>query len=63
MIVPDILTQDEVVERLQGLFVRLTVVDRREHPSHGYRAVHLIVAHSGKLIEVQVRTALQHLLG
>jgi ppGpp synthetase/RelA/SpoT-type nucleotidyltranferase len=61
IIVPDILTQDEVVENLESLFDKLTVVDRRENPSHGYRAVHVIVAHSDKLIEVQVRTALQHL--
>lgn len=61
IIVPDILTQDEVVENLKSLFDKLTVVDRRENPSHGYRAVHVIVAHSDKLIEVQVRTALQHL--
>ena len=60
VIVPDILTQDEVVARLNGLFDKLTVVDRREHPSHGYRAVHVIVDRRGKLIEVQVRTSLQH---
>jgi putative GTP pyrophosphokinase len=59
--VTDMLTQDEVVMRLKGLFDRPIVVDRREHPSHGYRAVHVIVEHSGKLIEVQVRTSLQHL--
>jgi len=61
IIVADILTQDEVVGRLSQLFVGSIVVDRRERPSNGYRAVHVIVAHSGKLIEVQVRTALQHL--
>lgn len=61
VIVPDVLTQGEVVARLNALFDKLIVVDRRERPSHGYRAVHVIVAHSGKLIEVQVRTALQHL--
>jgi ppGpp synthetase/RelA/SpoT-type nucleotidyltranferase len=59
--VADILTQDAVVAQLVGLFDKATVVDRREHPSHGYRAVHVIVDHSGKLIEVQVRTLLQHL--
>ncbi|MDP9291705.1 MAG: RelA/SpoT domain-containing protein [Verrucomicrobiota bacterium] len=60
VIVPDILTQDEMVAGLKGLFDRLTVVDRREHPSHGYRAVHVIVDSGGKLIEIQVRTKLQH---
>ena len=60
LIVPDVLTQDEVVAGLKGLFDRLIVVDRREHPSHGYRAVHVIVDSGGKLIEIQVRTKLQH---
>jgi ppGpp synthetase/RelA/SpoT-type nucleotidyltranferase len=36
------------------------LVDRRLKPSHGYRAVHLIVKHLGKVIEVQLRTELQH---
>jgi len=48
-----------VVERLTGLFDKLIVVDRRELPTHGYRAVHVVVDYSGKLIEIQVRTSLQ----
>src|SRR6266571_1017062 len=60
MIVPDLLTQDEVIERLTGLFEKTAIVDRREQPSHGYRAVHVIVEQSGKLVEVQIRTSLQH---
>lgn len=36
-------------------------MDRRTNPSHGYRAVHVITSVSGKLIEIQVRTLLQHL--
>ena len=35
-------------------------VDRRRRPSHGYRAVHVIVSQAVKLIEVQIRTSLQH---
>src|SRR5260370_11586469 len=42
IVVADLLTQDEVVERLTDLFDRATIVDRREDPSHGYRAVHVI---------------------
>ena len=61
IVVPDILTQNEAIERLKTLFDRIEVDDRREQPSHGYRAVHVIVENSGKLIEVQVRTSLQHL--
>lgn len=61
LIVSDIATQNSVVESLTSLFGRITVSDRREKPSHGYRAVHIIVNSGGKLIEIQVRTALQHL--
>jgi putative GTP pyrophosphokinase len=60
VIVPDLLTQDEAVENLKNLFDKFTIVDRRERPSHGYRAVHVIIVRHGKLIEVQVRTSLQH---
>jgi septal ring factor EnvC (AmiA/AmiB activator) len=35
-------------------------MDRRDKPSHGYRAVHIIVEISGKPVEIQVRTELQH---
>ncbi|HEX8493984.1 MAG TPA: hypothetical protein VF658_14150 [Pyrinomonadaceae bacterium] len=61
LIVADIAEQDSVVESLKTLFEHTTVIDRREKPSHGYRAVHVVVKYGGKLIEVQVRTALQHL--
>ncbi len=36
-------------------------MDRRTNPSHGYRAVHIIVATHGVSVEIQVRTALQDL--
>ena len=36
-------------------------MDRRTNPSHGYRAVHVIVTMSETLIEIQVRSTLQHL--
>lgn len=60
LVVPDIAAQDEAVERLAGSFERLTVVDRRSRPSHGYRAVHVIVEIEGASVEIQVRTILQH---
>ena len=60
IVVPDLLSQDEAVGHLTGLFEKTAIVDRREQPSHGYRAVHAIVEDSGKLVEVQVRTSLQH---
>lgn len=36
------------------------IIDRRVDPRAGYRAVHLEIRREGILIEVQVRTALQH---
>src|SRR5215213_9120175 len=61
LIVSDIAAQESVVQSLTSLFDQTTVSDRREKPSHGYRAVHLIINSRSKLIEIQIRTALQHL--
>jgi ppGpp synthetase/RelA/SpoT-type nucleotidyltranferase len=56
--------QDEVVRRISALFRepgrRAKRIDRRADPRQGYRAVHLEVHSEGVLIEVQVRTRLQH---
>lgn len=41
-------------------FDDVAVVDRRVKPSHGYRAVHLVIREEDKPIEVQIRTSLQH---
>ena len=59
LVVPDEVQQDSVVQLLQHLFPDATVVDRRERPRYGYRAVHLIVRQSGKRVEIQVRSFLQ----
>lgn len=61
LIVSDMAEQERVVQSLGKLFDDVTIVDRREQPSHGYRAVHLIVKIANKLVEIQVRTKLQHL--
>jgi putative GTP pyrophosphokinase len=61
LVVADIASQDSVVESLCQLFEQVNVIDRRRKPSHGYRAVHVVVGYRGKLIEIQVRTSLQHL--
>lgn len=53
--------QDDLVGRIRRYFPKEKVVDRRKKPSHGYRAVHVIVQIDGMWIEIQVRTALQHL--
>jgi ppGpp synthetase/RelA/SpoT-type nucleotidyltranferase len=47
------------VERIRGLFPDTRTIDRRAVPSHGYRAVHVIVRTQGCLVEVQVRTHMQ----
>jgi RelA/SpoT family protein len=52
--------QDRVVERICSEFENHRVVDRRAKPSHGYRAVHVIVQVHGCSVEVQVRTELQN---
>jgi len=59
--VKDLDEENHVVGRLSRLFQKAVIADRREQPSHGYRAVHVIVNAGGKLVEIQVRTHLQHL--
>ena len=61
IIVPELAEQDRVAAALTKLFVQSTVVDRRQKPSHGYRAVHLVVVIDRRGVEIQVRTALQQL--
>jgi ppGpp synthetase/RelA/SpoT-type nucleotidyltranferase len=51
--------QDRVVEQICSQFERAKVVDRRAKPSHGYRAVHVVVQVQDYSVEVQVRTELQ----
>lgn len=53
--------QDMIVKRIVDAFPNIKVIDRRRNPTHGYRAVHLIVTIDGHLIEIQVRTQLQDL--
>jgi putative GTP pyrophosphokinase len=59
-VVNDIEEQDRIVSEINTAFAGVSITDRRLKPSHGYRAVHLIVREQGKAIEVQIRTALQH---
>jgi len=61
LVVDDIDSQDAVVGRLARVFSGARVIDRRNQPSHGYRAVHVIVDIDDKSIEILVRTMLQHL--
>jgi len=61
LVVTDVLAQERVVAQLVKTFQASTVVDRRKHPSHGYRAVHVVAHVAQQAIEIQIRTALQHL--
>ena len=53
--------QDELVARIVELFPGAETIDRRAYPSHGYRAVHVVVRIDERFVEVQVRTVLQDL--
>lgn len=61
VIVNDLGEQDRFVDSVRYAFPKATVVDRRANPSYGYRAVHVIAKISDKLVEIQIRTPLQHL--
>lgn len=61
LVVENLFAQDHTVRQLRQAFERATENDRRRTPSHGYRAVHVIIEVNGKPIEVQVRTSMQHL--
>lgn len=60
LVVGNVIEQDRIVQKLSGVFDDPKIKDRRLKPSHGYRAVHLIVKHESKLVEIQIRTRLQH---
>lgn len=61
----DRLEQDAIVAVLLAEFTDsdrpIKVKDRRAEPSHGYRAVHVVVHVQGLPVEIQVRTRLQDL--
>jgi ppGpp synthetase/RelA/SpoT-type nucleotidyltranferase len=59
IIVNDLVEQDLAVSRIRGVLDVRDVKDRREAPSHGYRAVHLIAVAGGRRVEIQVRTRVQ----
>lgn len=59
IVVPDVTAQSQLVAKLDAMF-QVAVVDRRARPSHGYRAVHVIVRNTDHPVEIQLRTDLQH---
>ena len=54
------LISGEIARRFPADPREARIIDRRAEPSHGYRAVHVIISLDGITIEVQVRTFLQH---
>ena len=61
VVVANVVEQERVVASLRSAFPAASIIDRRTKPSYDYRAVHVIVRISGKMVEIQVRSALQHL--
>jgi ppGpp synthetase/RelA/SpoT-type nucleotidyltranferase len=64
IVVDDSESQHVTLRRLRRQLKQLgsvKTVDRRSMPSHGYRAVHLIVTIDRKPVELQLRTLYQHL--
>jgi ppGpp synthetase/RelA/SpoT-type nucleotidyltranferase len=59
LICADAYDQDVVVRILPTVVTVAQIDDRRILPSHGYRAVHVIVVAEGRHVEVQVRTRAQ----
>jgi putative GTP pyrophosphokinase len=51
LLLDDILAQDRAVEAIQRTFTDAKVTDRRAEPSHGYRAVHVVVGIDDRSIE------------
>lgn len=51
--------QDEVAATIVAAFPGSVLLDRRETPSFGYRAVHVIAQVSGCHVEIQLRTHYQ----
>ena len=60
VVVDTVVEQNQFVDTLKTAFSKTSVTDRRDKPSFGYRAVHVIVEMLGKPVEIQVRTSLQH---
>ncbi len=52
--------QDRALDSIRARYGGV-VVDRREIPSYGYRAIHLIAVVEGFRVEIQIRTPLQNL--
>lgn len=61
VIVAKMSQQRRLVQAICAAFPESRTVNRVADPRSGYRGVHVVVRHSGRLIEIQVRTRLQNL--
>ncbi len=61
IVVGTIVDQNQILSSMINIIPNSKIVDRRLHPSHGYRGVHIIVDVEGQWVEIQVRSMLQHL--
>lgn len=52
--------QDKLASRIARLFDAPKIINRRDDPRSGYRAIHVRVSLESRLVEVQVRTQLQN---
>jgi ppGpp synthetase/RelA/SpoT-type nucleotidyltranferase len=53
--------QDVIIDNMQILLGNCIIDDKRNSPTNGYRAVHVISLSAGRPVEIQVRTKPQHL--
>jgi putative GTP pyrophosphokinase len=53
--------QDAWCQEILKIFPEGKVLDRRDKPSFGYRALHLVVKRLDRTVEIQIRTRLQHM--
>jgi putative GTP pyrophosphokinase len=60
VVVDNMFDQERVINDLKARWQDALVYDRRIKPSHGYRAVHLVVTIKEHPVEIQVRTSVQH---
>lgn len=63
IVVSDRSSQDKAVDRISDVFeaagCTVRQFDRRKNPSHGYRAIHLVVQVDKVPVEIQIRSELQ----
>ena len=60
VVVASTMEQRRVTDSLRQWFLDIRIVDRTIDSSHGYRAIHVLVKHGGRTVEVQIRTMIQN---